>query len=53
MRVNRGQKFVIGGYTPSDRNFGALVIGYYKGRKRMYAARTLGRGIDGEMAECR
>jgi ATP-dependent DNA ligase len=27
MRVNQGQEFVIAGYTPSDKNFDALVIG--------------------------
>jgi bifunctional non-homologous end joining protein LigD len=31
MRVNRGQEFVIAGYTPSVKNFDALVIGYYDG----------------------
>ena len=40
MRVNQGQEFVIAGYTPSPRNFDALVIGYYDGAKLMYAART-------------
>ena len=40
MRVNLGQEFVIGGYTPSARNFDALVIGYYKAGKLMYAARV-------------
>jgi ATP-dependent DNA ligase len=40
MRVNQGQELVIGGYTPSDKNFDALVIGYYDGPKLMYAART-------------
>jgi ATP-dependent DNA ligase len=40
MRVNQGQGFVIGGYTPSAKNFDALVIGYYEGTKLMYAART-------------
>jgi bifunctional non-homologous end joining protein LigD len=40
MRVNQGQELVIGGYTPSDKNFDALVIGYYEGPKLMYAART-------------
>jgi ATP-dependent DNA ligase len=29
MRVNRGQPFVIGGYTPSARNFDAIVFGYF------------------------
>ena len=40
MRVNRGQEFVIGGYTPAPKNFDALVIGYYDGDRLMYAART-------------
>jgi bifunctional non-homologous end joining protein LigD len=40
MRVNRGQEFVIAGYTPSPKNFDALVIGYYEGSKLTYAART-------------
>jgi bifunctional non-homologous end joining protein LigD len=40
MRVNRGQELVIGGYTPSAKNFDALVIGYYDGKELMYAART-------------
>ena len=40
MRVNQGQEFVIAGYTPSPKNFDALVIGYYEGGKLMYAART-------------
>jgi bifunctional non-homologous end joining protein LigD len=40
MRVNQGQEFVIGGYTPAPRNFDALVIGYYEDEKLIYAART-------------
>ena len=40
MRVNQGQEFVIGGYTPSLKNFDALVIGYYDEPKLIYAART-------------
>ena len=40
MRVNRGQEFVIGGYTPAPKNFDALVIGYYDGDRLIYAART-------------
>ena len=30
MRINKGQEFVIGGYTVSDRNFDALIFGYYE-----------------------
>jgi ATP-dependent DNA ligase len=40
MRVNAGQELVIGGYTPSPKNFDALVIGYYDDDKLIYAART-------------
>lgn len=40
MRINRGQEFVIAGYTASPKNFDAPVIGYFDGPKLMYAART-------------
>jgi DNA ligase D-like protein (predicted ligase) len=40
MRVNQGQELVIAGYTPSDKNFDALIIGYYEKGKLLYAART-------------
>jgi len=40
MRVNRGQEFVIGGYTVAASTFDALVFGYYDGDKLIYAART-------------
>src|SRR5215469_10488900 len=40
MRVNQGQELVISGYTPSPKNFDALVIGCYEGDRLLYAART-------------
>jgi bifunctional non-homologous end joining protein LigD len=40
MRVNRGQEFVIGGYTRGTKTFDALVFGYYEGKKLIFAART-------------
>jgi DNA ligase D-like protein (predicted ligase) len=40
MRVNRGQQFVIGGYTLGTRTFYALVFGYYEGKQLIYVART-------------
>jgi ATP-dependent DNA ligase len=40
MRVNKGQELVIAGYTPSPKNFDALVIGYCDGPNLIYAART-------------
>jgi ATP-dependent DNA ligase len=40
MRVNRGQEFVIGGYTVGGKSFDALIFGYYQGDKLVYVART-------------
>jgi bifunctional non-homologous end joining protein LigD len=40
MRINLGQEFVIGGYTPSPKNFDALIFGYYEGKRLVYVART-------------
>jgi DNA ligase D-like protein (predicted ligase) len=41
MRVNRGQEFVIGGYTIGGNPFDALIFGYYDHEGRLiYAART-------------
>src|SRR5215831_18846682 len=40
MRVNQGQKFVIGGYTRAARAFDALIFGYYEGGRLIYVART-------------
>jgi ATP-dependent DNA ligase len=40
MRVNRGQEFVIGGYTRGTKTFDAIVFGYYEGERLIYAART-------------
>jgi DNA ligase D-like protein (predicted ligase) len=40
MRVNRGQEFVIGGYTRGTRTFDGIVFGYYEGKDLVYVART-------------
>jgi DNA ligase D-like protein (predicted ligase) len=40
MRVNRGQEFVIGGYTRGTRTFDAVVFGCYEGDRLIYVART-------------
>ena len=40
MRINRGQEFVVGGYTVGANTFDALVFGYYDGEQLMYAGRT-------------
>ena len=38
-RSNRGQEFVIGGYTPGNP-FDALRVGYYEGERLLYAAKV-------------
>jgi len=40
LRIGGRQEFVIGGYTPQGRNFDSLIVGYYDGKKLMYAARV-------------
>jgi bifunctional non-homologous end joining protein LigD len=38
-KVNRGQEFVIGGYTPRNP-FDALIVGYCEGERLLYAAKV-------------
>jgi DNA ligase D-like protein (predicted ligase) len=40
MRIGGGQEFVIGGYTPSPKNFDDVLVGYFRGNKLMFAARV-------------
>jgi DNA ligase D-like protein (predicted ligase) len=39
-RINLGQEFVVGGYTPGTQGFDALIIGFYRGKDLIYAARV-------------
>jgi DNA ligase D-like protein (predicted ligase) len=39
-RVNSGQEFVIGGYTPGPNGIDAIIVGYYRGDDLIYVART-------------
>jgi bifunctional non-homologous end joining protein LigD len=39
-RLNIGQEFVIGGFTPGSHGIDALVVGFYSGDTLMYAARV-------------
>jgi ATP-dependent DNA ligase len=38
-KINRGQEFVIGGYTP-DHPFDALIVGYYEDEKLYYVGKV-------------
>ena len=40
MRINRGQEFVIAGYTRGTNTFDALIFGYYERNDLIYVART-------------
>jgi ATP-dependent DNA ligase len=39
-RVNLEQEFVIGGYIPSNPGVDSLVVGFYRGKDLVYAARV-------------
>jgi DNA ligase D-like protein (predicted ligase) len=39
-RINLGQEFVVGGYTPGGNGFDALIIGFYQGKDLHFAARV-------------
>jgi DNA ligase D-like protein (predicted ligase) len=39
-RIDQGQEFVIGGYTPGTHGFDALIVGFYVGRDLQFAARV-------------
>jgi DNA ligase D-like protein (predicted ligase) len=39
-RLNLGQEFVIGGYTPGGNGFDALIVGFYKGKDLIFASRV-------------
>jgi bifunctional non-homologous end joining protein LigD len=38
-RINLGQEFVIGGYTPGNP-FDALIVGFYRGKQLLFAGRV-------------
>jgi bifunctional non-homologous end joining protein LigD len=39
-RVNLGQEFVIGGFTPGPHGLDAIIVGYYCDHELIYVART-------------
>jgi bifunctional non-homologous end joining protein LigD len=40
MRLNKGQEFVIAGYTIGAKNFDAVIFGHYEGNALVYVGRT-------------
>jgi bifunctional non-homologous end joining protein LigD len=40
MRINRGQEFVIGGFIPGSHGVDSIIVGYYRGKDLVYAARV-------------
>jgi bifunctional non-homologous end joining protein LigD len=39
-RINLGQEFVVGGYTPGRHGVDALIVGFYRGKNLVYAGRV-------------
>jgi DNA ligase D-like protein (predicted ligase) len=39
-KLTQGQELVIGGYTPMDKNFDAILVGYYAGDQLIQVARV-------------
>jgi DNA ligase D-like protein (predicted ligase) len=39
-RINLGQEFVVGGYTPGSSGFDALIVGFYQGKDLLFASRV-------------
>jgi DNA ligase D-like protein (predicted ligase) len=39
-RINQGQEFLVGGYTPGGNGFDALIVGFYRGEDLIYASRV-------------
>jgi ATP-dependent DNA ligase len=40
VKSNRRQKFVVGGFKPNANGFESLLVGYYEGRKLMFASKV-------------
>jgi bifunctional non-homologous end joining protein LigD len=40
LRINRGQEFVVGGFTPGVHGLDSVIVGYYRGKDLFYVART-------------
>jgi ATP-dependent DNA ligase len=40
VKFNRRQEFVVGGFKPNAGGFESLLIGYYQGRKLMFASKV-------------
>jgi DNA ligase D-like protein (predicted ligase) len=39
-RINLGQEFVVGGYTPGGNGFDAVILGFYRGKNLFFSARV-------------
>ena len=40
VKFNRRQEFVVGGFKPNANGFESLLVGYYEGRKLMFASKV-------------
>lgn len=51
LRIDRGQEFVVGGYTPGGYGFDALLVGFYRGRDLIFAASVRAGFVPGSRRE--
>ena len=40
VKFNKRQEFVIGGYKPAGTTFDSILVGYYEGKRFMYAGKV-------------
>src|SRR5256714_3661918 len=40
LKLNKGQEFVIGGYKPDAGSFQSILVGYYEGKKLIFAGKV-------------
>src|SRR5436190_1430629 len=40
LKLNKGQEFVIGGYKPDGGSFQSILVGYYEGKKLIFAGKV-------------
>jgi bifunctional non-homologous end joining protein LigD len=50
-RTNREQEFVIGGFIPGTHGFDSLLVGFYEGKKLLYAAKVKNGFVPRDRAE--
>jgi DNA ligase D-like protein (predicted ligase) len=51
LRIDRGQEFVVGGYTPGSYGFDAILVGFFRGRNLIFAGSVRAGFVPGSRRE--